>query len=112
MIGKADRSSCLAPLERGIAVLAVALILCLQFKAEPWLLVCLAIMLFGFVIVFGFVYLMFAFKSPDALRSESYSIQKMAIERGLTGDNVLGVSEHSTDEILAIPIAKDGNNEP
>lgn len=33
----------------------------------------------------------FAVKAPDALRSERYVIQKMAIERGALGDSVVGL---------------------
>ncbi len=31
------------------------------------------------------------FSNPDALRSEKYTLHKMAIEHGLYGDNVTGV---------------------
>ncbi len=30
-------------------------------------------------------------KDPDMLRSETYSIQKLAIERGLVGDSTAGI---------------------
>lgn len=33
------------------------------------------------------------FHNPDALRSESYSLSKMAIERGLVGDSISGVAQ-------------------
>lgn len=35
-------------------------------------------------------YAYFAFKDPDALRSERYSIQKLALEKGFVGDSTTG----------------------
>ncbi len=39
-----------------------------------------------YLIAYGY----FAFKDPDALRSETYSIQKLAIEKGFVGDSITG----------------------
>lgn len=36
-------------------------------------------------------YVFLLFRDRDALRSEGYSLQKMAIERGLFGDSLTGV---------------------
>ncbi len=38
-------------------------------------------------------YLYFMFKDPDALRSENYSLEKLAIQRGLAGDSTSGPHE-------------------
>ena len=35
-------------------------------------------------------YIYFALTDPDALRSESYSIQKLALEKGFLGDSIIG----------------------
>ena len=35
-------------------------------------------------------------KDPDMLRSETYSIQKLAIERGLVGDSTAGIVKLKT----------------
>jgi|SRR5512135_485174 hypothetical protein len=45
----------------------------------------------GLTFLACFVY--FARVDPDSLRSERYSIQKMAIEKGLVGDNLSGLFE-------------------
>jgi len=42
------------------------------------------------IILYLIAYIYFAIKSPDYLRTERYSIQKMAIERGLVGDSTAG----------------------
>lgn len=43
-------------------------------------------------------YLYFMFTDKDALRSETYSIQKLAIERGLRGDDLTGVITLDTEQ--------------
>jgi hypothetical protein len=45
------------------------------------------------VVLYLFAYIFFMFRDPDALRSERYSIQKMAIEKGLIGDDLHGLLE-------------------
>lgn len=43
------------------------------------------------VVIFLISYLYLMVKNPDALRSESYSIQKLAMEKGYYGDDTLGM---------------------
>lgn len=45
--------------------------------------------LFGVLYALGFAY--FAVRNPDELRSESYTLRKMAIEKGLLGDSTFGL---------------------
>jgi hypothetical protein len=48
------------------------------------------------------------FKLPDALRSEKYSLNKMAIERGFIGDSVVGVVEEGAPRpVAAITSSRD-----
>ena len=42
------------------------------------------------IVLYLIAYIYFAFKNPDELRSESYSIQKLAIEKGFIGDSISG----------------------
>lgn len=49
---------------------------------------CLSV-LFGVLYAVGFAY--FAIKNPDELHSESYTLKKMAIEKGLLGDSAAGL---------------------
>ncbi len=55
-------------------------------------LVCLTIFIISLICagLFLFIYVYFAFKNPDLLRSEDYLIQKTIIEKGLMGDNQRG----------------------
>lgn len=68
----------------------------------PWVSMLLSGMLGVTFLFFLFWYSFFALKSPDALRSERFSIQKMAIERGMLGDSVSGVvSESDVSNIIS-----------
>lgn len=42
------------------------------------------------VLVYVAAFIFFALKDPEQLRTEKYSIQKMAIEKGFVGDDVTG----------------------
>jgi hypothetical protein len=35
-------------------------------------------------------YVYFALRDPDALRSESFALRKMAIQKGIIGDDLMG----------------------
>ena len=48
------------------------------------------------VYLFAYVYLML--KDRDALRSERFTLSKMAIERSITGDSLRGFSKIELDE--------------
>ena len=46
-----------------------------------------------------FAYVFCLFKDRDALRSESFSLRKMEIEKGLYGDSDMGLVQRSNREI-------------
>lgn len=59
--------------------------------------------LFGVLYALGFAY--FALRNPDELRSESFTLRKMAIEKGLLGDSTVGlvsVADDKTQPVLTI----------
>lgn len=53
-------------------------------------------MLALFLLLYASSYIFFALTDPDALRSEKYKLQKMAIEQGLYGDSGIGLLEPAT----------------
>jgi len=56
------------------------------------------------VYLFGYIY--FMFKNPDALRSERFTLSKMAIEKSIVGDTLQGfsqVEEGQSGRSLAAP---------
>ena len=45
------------------------------------------------MILYGAAYILFGIRDPNLLRSEKFNIEKMAIERGLYGDDRTGLHE-------------------
>ena len=79
-------------------------------NAPDWLLILFAILLGLSVAIFLASYIYFALKNPDALRSERFTLSKMAIEKNLIGDDVAGLVELddvAEPRITAIPHYKD-----
>ena len=54
------------------------------------------------MLLYLFTYIFCLFTDKDALRSENYSISKLAIEKGIIGDNITGMVEPSSEEIKTI----------
>lgn len=61
--------------------------------APPWPAVMFGVLTGVFVALYVVGYVYFGITQPDALRSESYTLRKMAIEKGLAGDNVSGLTQ-------------------
>ena len=97
-----DRSSALRPLGWAMGLVLTATVASSPFGAPNWLTVVLS-GLSGLLIVFYlFSYVYLLFKDRDALRSEKYVIQKLAIER--YGDNIAGFIESiGVDATLHLP---------
>jgi hypothetical protein len=62
-------------------------------KAPTWLLIIFAAMFVLSMILYGFSYTFCLLNDRDALRSEKYSLNKLAIEHGLIGDSSAGLFE-------------------
>ena|SRR5215471_19208234 len=93
-----SRSDALRPLGWLIATLTAATILLAYVSAPKWLLVVTACLLIAaitlYFVAFGFCLI----NDRDALRSETYSLHKMAIEHGLIGDSITGVIAPGTGD--------------
>ncbi len=86
-----SRSSVLNPLQWLVALLLAATVSAAIFGTVLWFLILLSVLTTcGVVVTLGF-YAYFARGNPDSLRSEHYSLSKMAIEKGLLGDNLTGL---------------------
>jgi hypothetical protein len=90
-----SRSTILRPLQWTTLLLSLALIGALKYHAPSWLLIALFIVLLLPVIalLIAFFYCLLSGKKPllEALRTEHYSIQKLAIEKSFRGDSDRGV---------------------
>ena len=90
---KGARSTALHALQWGMGMLLCAIPISVMAKASDWLLVVLVVA-FGLVLItFISSYIFLLRNNPDALRSESYTLSKMAMERGLIGDSGTGLME-------------------
>ena len=88
---KGSRSTALQPLLYMIMVVLVALLFAALKGFPVWLLIILVLFLAGCICLFGYSYFHLLHNNLDALRSESFYLQKIAIEKGMTGDSVHGV---------------------
>ncbi|MCX6256815.1 MAG: hypothetical protein NTW49_02790 [Bacteroidia bacterium] len=86
-----SKSTVLKPLTWFISIIIGGLILLIKIDAPLWVVIMFSIVMGIVIIVFLFSYLYCLFTDRDAIRSEKYSIQKMAIEKGLYGDNITGL---------------------
>jgi hypothetical protein len=98
-----SRSDVLKPLAWLIGMQTLAIILLVYVHAPNWLLIILATLLVAIIVLYGLSYGFCLLRDRDALRSEKYSLHKMAIEHRLIGDNLAGsfepdqVTQSSTD---------------
>jgi hypothetical protein len=112
-----SRSSVLNPLQWGLVILIGGAVGSHLAGSPQWITTLLALAVVANFILFIFAYIYFMAKDPDALRSESYSLSKLAIQRGLIGDNIhgtMGASVVASDSkpMLSAPSAqaeKDGS---
>ncbi len=82
-----SRSTALQPLGWLSGILTSGLAIAAYWKAPEWALIALCGFLGATVLIYLVSYIVYAVKDPDALRSEKYTLSKMAIEKNLIGDN-------------------------
>ena len=87
-----SKSTILQPLTWFIAILLATLAILFKIQAPIWICSILTGIILLIVVLFVFAYVYCLFVDRDALRSESFSIRKMEIEKGiLMGDNSTGL---------------------
>lgn len=104
-----SRSDVLKPLAWLVGLLMIATTSLVFVKAPEWLLVSIVVCLLGSVFLYVGAYVFCLVNDRDALRSEKYSLHKMAIEHGIYGDSSTGLVEvptvstpdHSSSKLLA-----------
>jgi hypothetical protein len=88
---KGTKATVLKPLGWIIAILIAATIGSASLSSSKWILTMFAIFVGITILLYLFTYLFCLFTDKDSLRSETYSIQKLAIQKGLIGDNMSGI---------------------
>lgn len=97
------RSTVLKPIGGILGMFLGATLLAFYFKMPSWVgKVFVGSSLF-IVSVFLFSYIYCMFTDKDALRSERFFLQKMAIEKGLVGDDSRGLFQQSEKKEKLIP---------
>ena len=104
--GSGKKSTALQPLNFLILIVGLLLILCIRIGASVYIQVIVLIALISFLFLFMTAYIYFMLTNPDALRSESFKLTKLAIERGLIGDKNLA-NLIAADEALQLPLGPD-----
>jgi hypothetical protein len=84
-------SSVLYELKWLVGILIVGSILASRYGTLGWFAIGLGVLGLIVIVVFICVYIFFCKTNPDYLRSEKYSIDKMAITHGVYGDNRSGM---------------------
>jgi hypothetical protein len=93
-----SRSSVLNPLQWMLVILVFGVVACLLCHAPLWLVILFAGMLALVFVLSLLAYVYFARVNPDSLRSEQFSLSKLAIEKGLVGDSLAGL--HPSPDFL------------
>jgi hypothetical protein len=99
-----SRSSVLNPLQWLLVILVAGVAICLLFHSPSWLIGLFAVMLILVLCLFLGSYIYFARTNPDALRSEQFSLSKLAIEKGMVGDSLAGLHPAHIDAVLSTSI--------
>lgn len=94
-----SKSTILKPLTWFLSIFIGGIILLQKTNAPIWLTVFFCVIVGMGILIFFFSYIFCLFKDRDALRSEKYSIQKMAIEKGVYGDNITGLYVQSESDV-------------
>lgn len=85
-----SKSTVMSDLRWMIAILGACLLGALGVHAPDWASATLVVLLV--IVSFAYVglYILFALRAPDCLRSEKFTIAKIAIEKSVQGDNLAG----------------------
>lgn len=90
-----SRTDVLRPLAWLVGLLLTALVALSWASAPQWLLATVATLFVPATLLYGAAYVFCLRYDRDGLRSEKYSLHKMAIEHGLIGDSSAGLFESS-----------------
>ena len=90
------RSTALQPLGWLSVTLTAGVVMSVD-KAPQWTIIAMITFLALTILIYLGSYIYFALKNPDALRSEKFTLSKIAIEKNLIGDSNVGL--HEMDEL-------------
>lgn len=97
-----NKSTVLLPLRWFVGISISATIITAGISAPIWLIIIFSILSSLSALLFIFAYVYCLLNNPDSLRSEKYTIQKMAIQKGFWGDDIAGAVKIETKEDLGL----------
>lgn len=106
-----SRSDVLKPMSWLIGILSTATVAALFAMPPEWILVALVATLIVMTVLYALAYGFCLFADRDALRSERYSLHKMAIEHGIYGDSISGITDSPATRSLPAPSKVKENSE-
>lgn len=106
---KGERSSALNSLQWGLGLILTGIPAAIWVSAPNWILILLSTLLGILFFTYIGSYIFLLFRDRDALRSENFTLSKMAIERGLVGDNITGLIEPNgrTNNLIDLSVIND-----
>lgn len=104
---KGARSTALHSLQWVLGILLSAIPVCVFSKAPEWVVVAIVAAAGLCFLTFIASYVFLLFSNPDALRSETFTLSKMAIEKGLVGDSLIGLNEPTSHESVDNTVVSD-----
>jgi membrane protein YdbS with pleckstrin-like domain len=93
-----SKTTVLKPLAWMMAICISATLSAVYFSSKEWVVILFAVFAGLTMTMYLIAYLYCLINDRDALRSESYKIQKMAIEKGFVGDSSMGVISLDNNE--------------
>ncbi|MGO9145539.1 MAG: hypothetical protein ACLQDF_04150 [Desulfomonilia bacterium] len=111
---KGSRSTILRPIGWMMPICVASTLSSIYLNSPIWLICMFAIFCGLTMVLYLGSYIFCLLTDKDALRSETYSIQKMAIEKGFVGDSLVGkIGAEQFDQINLIEAnkkIKEGDN--
>ena len=92
-----SRSTILRPLGWLIAILAALLTVTIRLDAAEWMKASITTLVCSSVVLYLCAYVYCLLNDKEALRSEKYAIQKLAIKKGFIGESGAGLVEGDAD---------------
>src|SRR4051812_35339756 len=93
-----SRSTAMNPISWALAILLSSLLGSVGVGAPGWVTVMLAVFTSVTMLLYLGAYVYFMVKNSDALRSERFTLSKMAIQNSLRGDTLRGFADIPEEE--------------
>lgn len=94
-----SKTNIMKPLNWLISILGALVIGGFIYGLPMWMDCILFVCLILVLLYYLFVYTYCLLKDKDALRSERFNVQKMAIEKGILGDSSVGIIDMGTSDV-------------